>query len=185
MTGMPASLAFWSAGRMALLSWASRIRTLAPCEISVSTSVNCCSALRFASALMYLPPPASTVFLEVGLVVRRPARLLEVVPRNADGAVRGRRGCLPTGTGTGGRGGRAARSAARRAATRTCREDEGRNRDQRRKSTLCHSLLSSSSGPYGSIGSTCPALGYHPPKAAFRGGTRVQPSCSVATRRRS
>src|SRR6185436_15015571 len=60
------SLAFWSAGRMALLSCASRIRTFAPCEIRVSTSVNCCSALRFASALMYLPPPASTVLFRFG-----------------------------------------------------------------------------------------------------------------------
>ena len=39
---------------------------MAPCEISVSTSVNCCSALRFASALMYLPPAASTVFFMLG-----------------------------------------------------------------------------------------------------------------------
>jgi len=67
MTGMPASLAFLSAGRMALLSWASRIRTLAPFEIRVSTSVSCCSLLRLASASMYLPPPASTVDWMLGL----------------------------------------------------------------------------------------------------------------------
>src|SRR6478752_4220502 len=67
MTGIPASLAFWSAGRMALLSWASRIRTLAPFEMRVSTSVSCCSLLRFASASMYLPPPASTVDWMFGL----------------------------------------------------------------------------------------------------------------------
>ena len=66
MTGMPASLAFWRAGRIALLSCASRIRTLAPCEISVSTSVSCCSELRFASALMYLPPASSMVFFRFG-----------------------------------------------------------------------------------------------------------------------
>ena len=48
--------------------------------------------LRFASALMYLPPPSSTVFFRFGLVVRRPARLLEVVPRHADGAAGSGRG---------------------------------------------------------------------------------------------
>jgi hypothetical protein len=52
MKGMPASLAFLSAGRIALLSWARMIRTLAPFEIRVSTSVNCCSLTRFASASM-------------------------------------------------------------------------------------------------------------------------------------
>ena len=67
MTGMPASLAFWSAGRTALVSCASRTRTLAPCEIRVSTSVSCCSVLRFASASMYVPPPASTAFWMFGL----------------------------------------------------------------------------------------------------------------------
>ena len=67
MTGMPASLAFWIAGRMALVSCASTIRTLAPFEIMVSMSVACCSLLRFASASMYVPPPASTVFLMFGL----------------------------------------------------------------------------------------------------------------------
>src|SRR6478672_3165826 len=66
MTGMPASLAFWSAGRMALLSCASRIRTLAPFEIRVSTSVSCCSVTRLASASIYVPPPASTVDLIFG-----------------------------------------------------------------------------------------------------------------------
>src|SRR6266576_403775 len=66
MTGMPASFAFWSAGRMALLSWARRIRTLAPFEMRVSTSVSCCSLLRFAAASMYLPPASSTVFLIFG-----------------------------------------------------------------------------------------------------------------------
>src|SRR5512141_1076887 len=66
MTGMPASFAFWRAGRIALLSCASRIRTLAPFEMRVSTSVSCCSLLRFASASMYLPPAASTVCLMFG-----------------------------------------------------------------------------------------------------------------------
>src|SRR5215218_724206 len=66
MTGMPASFAFCSAGRMALLSCASRTRTLAPLEMSVSTSVSCCSLLRLASASMYVPPPASTVSLMFG-----------------------------------------------------------------------------------------------------------------------
>ena len=67
MTGIPASVAFLRPGRTALLSWASRIRTLAPFEMRVSMSVSCCSLLRFASASMYLPPPASTVFWMFGL----------------------------------------------------------------------------------------------------------------------
>src|SRR5450756_79804 len=62
MTGMPASAAALSAGRIALLSWARMIRTLAPFEIIVVMSVSCCSLLRLASARMYEPPPASTVF---------------------------------------------------------------------------------------------------------------------------
>src|SRR3954454_11731976 len=67
MTGILASLAFLRAGRIALLSWASRTRTLAPFEISVSTSVSCCSVLRFASASMYLPPASVTVCWMFGL----------------------------------------------------------------------------------------------------------------------
>ena len=91
MTGMPASLAFSSAGRIALVSWASRIRTLAPFEIRVSTSVSCCSVLRLASASMYGAAAGLDGLLDVGLVVGRPARLLEVVPGDADGAAgRGR-----------------------------------------------------------------------------------------------
>src|SRR6478672_3156549 len=67
MTGMPASFAFWIAGRMALLSWARTIRTLAPCWMRVSMSVNCWTFLRFASLSMKVPPPASTVFFIAGL----------------------------------------------------------------------------------------------------------------------
>src|SRR5215203_2565790 len=66
ITGMPASLAFWRAGRIALLSCARRTRTFAPCEMRLSTSVSCCSELRLASALMYLPPAASTVDFRFG-----------------------------------------------------------------------------------------------------------------------
>src|SRR3954471_1355254 len=66
MTGMPASLAFWRAGTMALLSCASRTRTFAPCEMRLSTSVSCCSELRLASARMYEPPPSSTTFFRFG-----------------------------------------------------------------------------------------------------------------------
>jgi hypothetical protein len=40
---------------------------LAPFEIIVSMSVACCSLLRLASASMYLPPAASTVFWMAGL----------------------------------------------------------------------------------------------------------------------
>ena len=40
---------------------------MAPCEMRVSTSVNCCSLLRLASASMYLPPASSIVFWMFGL----------------------------------------------------------------------------------------------------------------------
>ncbi len=67
MTGMFAALAFATAGRTALGSCASTMRTLAPFEIIVSMSVACCSLLRLASASMYLPPAPSTVFWMFGL----------------------------------------------------------------------------------------------------------------------
>src|SRR6476646_6067755 len=69
MTGMFAAFAFARAGPTTVVSCASRIRTLAPCEISVSTSVSCCSVLRFASLSMYLPPASSTTFWMFGLSV--------------------------------------------------------------------------------------------------------------------
>ena len=92
MTGMPASLAFWSAGRIALLSWARRIRTLAPLrdqgvdvgQLLLVAEVGVGVDVRAAAGLDGL--------LDVRLVVRRPARLLEVVPRHADGAAGGRAG---------------------------------------------------------------------------------------------
>ena len=61
MTGTPASLAFWTAGPMTVVSWARMTRTFAPCDSRLSTSVSCCSVLRFASASMNVPPPAVTV----------------------------------------------------------------------------------------------------------------------------
>src|SRR6478609_10848896 len=67
MTGMPAAFAFAIDGSTAWGSWARTIRTLAPFEIIVSMSVACCSLLRLASASMYLPPAASTVFWMFGL----------------------------------------------------------------------------------------------------------------------
>src|SRR6478672_7875277 len=67
MTGIPASFAFLIAGSTALVSWARTMRTLAPFEIIVSMSVACCSLFRLASASMYLPPWASTVFWMFGL----------------------------------------------------------------------------------------------------------------------
>ena len=66
MTGTPASLAAWTAGPMTVVSWARMIRTFAPCDSIVVTSVSCCSVLRLASALIYVPPPASTVSLIPG-----------------------------------------------------------------------------------------------------------------------
>ena len=66
---MPAAFAFARAGPTTVVSCASRTRTLAPCEISVSTSVSCCSVLRFASLSMYLPPASSTTFWMFGLSV--------------------------------------------------------------------------------------------------------------------
>ena len=126
MTGMPASWAFLRAGRMALLSCASRIRTLAPFEMRVSTSVSCCSLLRLASASMYLPPAASTVFWMFGLSVRGPARLLEVVPRHADDAVGGGRR-RPGGRRWGSRGPAPA-----------CRERDRGNRHERAELSIEH-----------------------------------------------
>ena len=66
MTGMPAVLAFAIAGRMPLSSLARTIRTLAPWLIRLSMSVSCCSALSFASARMYDPPPAAMAFCMAG-----------------------------------------------------------------------------------------------------------------------
>src|SRR3954453_1061962 len=67
MTGMPAALAFATEGRTSFGSCARTMRTFAPFEIIVSMSVACCSLLRLASASMYLPPAASTVFWMFGL----------------------------------------------------------------------------------------------------------------------
>ncbi len=66
MTGMPAVLAFSTAGRISLVSCARMIRTLAPWPIMLSMSVSCCSILRFASARMYFPPAASMAFFMAG-----------------------------------------------------------------------------------------------------------------------
>src|SRR3954453_22189633 len=65
MTGMPASLAFLSAGRIALLSCASRTRTLAPLLISVSISDSCFSLFRFASGSPTIVPPPSWMALNI------------------------------------------------------------------------------------------------------------------------
>src|ERR1700722_9512129 len=63
MTGMPSSLAFLTAGRIASESMARMMRTLAPFEIRLSTSVNCLVGEPCASAEMYLAPWASSAFL--------------------------------------------------------------------------------------------------------------------------
>ena len=60
MTGMPSSLAFLIAGRIASESMARMIRTLAPFEIRLSTSVSCLVGEPCASAEMYLSPAASS-----------------------------------------------------------------------------------------------------------------------------
>src|SRR5437588_9040444 len=69
MTGMFASFAFWSAGRIAFWSWASSTRTFAPFEIRVSTSESWRWLSRLASASMNVPPPASMVCFIFGLSV--------------------------------------------------------------------------------------------------------------------
>src|SRR5271165_4174973 len=63
MTGMPSSLAFLRAGRIASLSCARMRRTLAPFEIRLSTSVSCLAGDCCASAEMYLAPALSRTAL--------------------------------------------------------------------------------------------------------------------------
>src|SRR6185312_8277043 len=60
---MPSSVAFWMAGPIAEESCTRTISALAPCEIRLSTSLNCFSAEDCASAEMYLSPSASSCFL--------------------------------------------------------------------------------------------------------------------------
>src|ERR1700722_10351212 len=63
MTGMPSSLAFLTAGRIASESMARMMRTLAPLEMRLSTSVSCLVGDPWASAEIYLAPCASSAFL--------------------------------------------------------------------------------------------------------------------------
>ena len=70
MTGMPASLAFSIAGRIALLSCASRIEDLGALAISVSTSVSCCSMLEVRVGADVLAAAVLDGLLHVRLVVR-------------------------------------------------------------------------------------------------------------------
>src|SRR5579872_2665205 len=63
MTGMPSSVAFLTAGRIASESMARMMRTLAPLEMRSSTSVNCLVGEAWASAEMYLAPCAASAFL--------------------------------------------------------------------------------------------------------------------------
>src|ERR1700722_12449245 len=63
MTGMPSSAAFLTAGRIASESMARMMRTLAPLEMRLSTSVSCLVGDPWASAEMYLAPCASSAFL--------------------------------------------------------------------------------------------------------------------------
>src|SRR6204780_4988797 len=63
MTGMPSSLAFLTAGRIASESMARMTRTLAPFEMRLSTSVSCLVGDPWASAEIYLAPWASSAFL--------------------------------------------------------------------------------------------------------------------------
>src|ERR1700689_2306295 len=63
MTGMPSSLAFLTAGRIASESMARMMRTLAPFEMRLSTSVSCLVGDPWASAEIYLAPWASSAFL--------------------------------------------------------------------------------------------------------------------------
>src|SRR5271156_3263663 len=63
MTGMPSSFAFLTAGRIASESMARIMRTLAPFEIKLSTSVNCFVGEACASAEMYLAPDGARAAL--------------------------------------------------------------------------------------------------------------------------
>src|SRR5271167_971492 len=63
MTGMPSSLACLTAGRIASESMARMMRTLAPFEMRLSTSVSCLVGDPCASAEIYLAPCASSAFL--------------------------------------------------------------------------------------------------------------------------
>src|SRR5271155_1591603 len=60
---MPSSLAFLTAGRIASESMARMMRTLAPFEMRLSTSVSCLVGDPWASAEIYLAPCASSAFL--------------------------------------------------------------------------------------------------------------------------
>ena len=60
MTGMPSSVAFLTAGRIASLSIARMRRTFAPLEIRLSTSVSCLLGEACASAEMYFAPALSS-----------------------------------------------------------------------------------------------------------------------------
>src|SRR5208283_5738731 len=63
MIGMPSSVAFLTAGRIALLSIARMRRTFAPFEIRLSTSVSCLLGDPCASAEMYFAPALSSTAL--------------------------------------------------------------------------------------------------------------------------
>src|SRR5271167_1594749 len=63
MTGMPSSFAFLTAGRIASESMARIMRTLAPFEIRLSTSVNCFVGEACASAEMYFAPDGASAAL--------------------------------------------------------------------------------------------------------------------------
>src|SRR5271170_4778975 len=63
MTGMPSSLAFLTAGRMASESIARMMMTLAPFEMRLSTSVSCLVGEACASAEIYLAPDGARAAL--------------------------------------------------------------------------------------------------------------------------
>ena len=63
MTGMPSSVAFLTAGRIASESFARTMSTLAPFEIRLSTSASCLVGDPCASAEMYFAPALSSTAL--------------------------------------------------------------------------------------------------------------------------
>ena len=72
MTGMPSSVAFLTAGRIASESMARMIRTFAPLEIRLSTSASCLVGEACASAEMYLAPvSASPALMAASSVFQR------------------------------------------------------------------------------------------------------------------
>ena len=87
MTGTPWEIALATDGKIAVPSWASITRTLAPWEMRFSTLLACVSADDLASFETYGAAAGLDRRLHRRLVPLRPALFLVVVPGHADDAV--------------------------------------------------------------------------------------------------